>query len=78
MMRIQNEQDVTEAFPDLSLTDISNLLTSAPDEFDLDAISRKKIDSFSLGDREYESLYDEHFYPNDQQGKKLICIIQYR
>ena len=61
MMRIQNEQDLTAFFPDFSLTDISNLLISAPDNV-LDMLTGNKIDSHSLEETEYETLLEEHFH----------------
>lgn len=67
MMRIQNEQDVAELFPDFSLADISSLFMSAPvqeeEEEAEEEASPRKIDSQHLKEGEYESLLQEHFQP---------------
>ena len=60
MVRIENEQDPAELFPDFPFADISNLFLG-----DTDHMYMTRIDSSSLGENEYEHLLEEHF----QSGK---------
>ena len=66
MMRIQNQQDVADAFPEFPLADISNLFMTSSENINTSILTEKKIDGLSLGENEYESLHDEHFYGSSQ------------
>lgn len=57
MMRIENEQDPAELFPEFPFTDISHLFMGEGN-----TEGRNRIDSLSLGEQEYEHLLDEHFH----------------
>ena len=61
MMRIQNQQDLAEAFPDFSLADISSLFMSTGEQEAVKIEGEKRIDGLLLKENEYESLLDEHF-----------------
>ena len=58
MLRIQNDQDVTQMFPDFLLSDISNLFLPIDD-----SNCSLRIDSNSIGEKEYASIIDEYFDP---------------
>ncbi|KAK3091724.1 hypothetical protein FSP39_022166 [Pinctada imbricata] len=72
MMRIENEAALTSLM-DSQVPDITLLFTSVQKKQhpDLDSLS-SRIDSGSIGEEEYESLYDQHF-PSDhsQDGRGL-------
>ncbi|ELT92478.1 hypothetical protein CAPTEDRAFT_148419 [Capitella teleta] len=71
MMRIQNQQDLAEAFPDFSLADISSLFMSTREEEEaLKLEGESRIDGLHLQEKEYESLLQEHFDDEIAQGKK--------
>ena len=68
MMRIQNEQDLSTAFPDFPLADMSNLFLNPPED-SYHYMTRKKIDSMTLGETEYDSLLEEHFERDSLDGE---------
>ena len=61
MMRIQNQQDLAEIFPDFSLADISSLFMSADTSQEERDEPKKMIDNLDLAEKEYESLLQDHF-----------------
>ena len=73
MMRIQNEQDLATAFPDFPLADMANLFLSPPEE-SYQYMTRRKIDSMTLGETEYDHLLEEHFERDSVDGKTKLSI----
>jgi hypothetical protein len=68
MMRIQNDQLMP--MQDFPLDDISTLfLGASSDEF---VDGNKRIDSESLGENEYESLFDEHFQVSEAKQTRAL------
>ncbi len=74
MMRIQNDQDPAEAFLDFSLSDISRIFMSTPDD-SYDYMQRRKIDSMTLGENEYDHLLEEHFQSDTSEGKHSTATL---
>ena len=72
-MRIQNEQDLAESFPEFPLADISSLfMNQSADKYEY--MTRKKIDSMTLGETEYDSLLEEHFERDIPDGKDNLHL----
>ncbi|KAG1709737.1 Tuberin [Nymphon striatum] len=79
MMRIQNEPYLVANSPsDFPLADIASLfLPSKLDNFSessyemYDVVGHKRIDSESLGENEYEALYQEQFESNSSKHRRL-------
>ena len=45
---------------------------SGKDQPNLNLMEGKKIDSNSMGEREYENLLDQHFHGSDTDGKTWL------
>ncbi|XP_064629998.1 tuberin-like isoform X3 [Lineus longissimus] len=70
MMRIQNDQFIPMMMQDFPLDDISTLFRGGnSDEF---VDGHKRIDSESLGENEYESLFDEHFQVIETKSQRAL------
>ncbi len=69
MMRIQNEPDLTEAFPDFPLADISSLFLPDRNVELESATVESKIDTNSIGENEYEKLLLTHF-----EGEEVASV----
>ncbi|XP_046568318.1 tuberin-like [Haliotis rubra] len=61
VMRIENEISSSAASREVSLQDITMLFKPMPEEWHGNKKGGRKIDSESLGEEEYESLYSKHF-----------------
>ncbi|XP_067671125.1 tuberin-like isoform X1 [Haliotis asinina] len=61
VMRIENEISSSAASREVSLQDITMLFKPMPEEWHCNKKGGRKIDSESLGEEEYESLYSKHF-----------------
>ena len=59
---------MAEAFPEI-LADISNLFITHPEDDPLGFHERRKIDSLTLDESEYDNLLEEHFLPDTRKGK---------
>ena len=47
------------------MADISNLFMTSPEDDILEYRERRKIDSMTLGESEYDTLLEEHFMSDD-------------
>ncbi|XP_021346639.1 tuberin-like isoform X5 [Mizuhopecten yessoensis] len=76
MMRIENETSLT-SLQESPMTDITMLFAAMRNKPpDMDSLrSSSRIDSGSIGEEEYESLYDLHF-PSDSSSDHRSCDIQ--
>ena len=67
-MRIQNEDDLIESFPDFPLADVSSLFMTDKPQQGFSELAGDKIDGTTIPEKEYENLWEEHFHGSSGPG----------
>ncbi|XP_071106055.1 tuberin-like isoform X2 [Haliotis cracherodii] len=75
VMRIENEISSSAASREVSLQDITMLFKPMREEWHSSKEGGRKIDSESLGEEEYESLYSKHFSAYIDDGSMLQSAV---